>query len=35
MIIKLWKEQKQIAIMHGANTYTEALYFALNSGCEK
>ena len=31
MILKRWKEEKQIAIKHRAKIYTEVLYFALNS----
>ena len=34
MIIKRWKEQKQVVIKHRAKMYTEALYFALNIGRE-
>ena len=30
MIIKQWKEQKQVVIKHRAKIYTETLYFALN-----
>ena len=34
MIIKRWKEQKQIVVEHRAKMYTEGIYFALNSGRE-
>jgi len=34
MIIKRWREEKQVVIKHSAKIYTEALYFALNIGRE-
>ena len=30
-----WKESKEVVIKHRAKKYTEAFYFALNSGHEK
>ena len=32
LIMKGCKEQKQVVIKHRAKIYTEAVYFALNSG---